>query len=206
MPRTRSVLAALLAVLLPAAAFAQGVPTGTLSGRVTDPGGLALPGAVVSVTSPALQGVRSATTSPNGDYILPFLPAGEYTVTIELTGFQKLEQKVRVQVAETIPLDAQLSVKAMSEELTVTADAPSDFTQAATVAASYRAAAIDRLPVGRDIRGAVLLAPGTTSTGPGDNITFSGAMSYEGLFLLNGVVLNETLRNQASLVFIEDAI
>ena len=81
-----------------------------------------------------------------------------------------------------------------------------DFTQSSTSAASYKAEQIDRLPVGRDIRGAVLLAPGTTSNGPDGNVTFSGAASYEGLFLLNGVVLNETLRNQERLLFIEDAI
>jgi outer membrane receptor for ferrienterochelin and colicin len=99
-----------------------------------------------------------------------------------------------------------MEVAGVTEELTVVAEAPSDFTAAPTAAASYKAETIDRLPVGRDIRGAVLLAPGTTATGPAGNVTFSGAMSFEGLFLLNGVVLNETLRNQASLVFIEDAI
>ena len=77
-----------------------------LSGRVVDQSGLALPGVNVTVASPALQGTRSAATSSNGDYIIPFLPAGEYTVTFEASGFRKLEKKVRVQVAETIPMDA----------------------------------------------------------------------------------------------------
>jgi outer membrane receptor for ferrienterochelin and colicin len=195
------------AAAFPAATvFAQTTPTGTLTGQVSDQEGLALPGVSVTVTSPALQGSRSATTSANGDYIVPFLPAGDYLVAFEISGFQKLEKRVRIQVAETVPLAAQLRVAGVSEVITVTAEAAADFTQAPTAAASYKADVIDRLPVGRDIRGAVLLAPGTTATGPSGNVTFSGAMSFEGLFLLNGVVLNETLRNQASLVFIEDAI
>ncbi len=185
---------------------AQGNPTGTLSGTVADSGGLVLPGVTVTATSPALQGARTATTSANGDYILPFLPPGDYVVRFELQGFQAAERKVRVQIAETSVIDATLAVGGVSEELTVTAEAPSDFTQTATAAASYKAEVIDTLPVSRAITGAVLLSPGTTSTGPSGNVTFSGAMSFEGLFLLNGVVLNETLRNQASLVFIEDAI
>jgi hypothetical protein len=128
-------------------------------------------------------------------------------VKFEISGFKTAERRLRIQVAESVPLDVKLAVEGVAETVVVTAEAgPRDFTQAPTAAASYKADAIDRLPVTRDIRGAVLLAPGTTSTGPGGNVTFSGAMSYEGLFLLNGVVLNETLRNQAALVFIEDAI
>ena len=118
-------------------------------------------------------------SSGNGDYIIPFLPAGEYQVLYELSGFQPLTRKVRVQVAETVRLDAQLVVAGVTEQVTVSAEAPADFTLTPTAASSYKAEMIDRLPVGRDIRGAVLLAPRTNSQGPGGNITFSGAMSYE---------------------------
>ena len=41
---------------------------------------------------PALQGTRTATTSANGDYIFPFLPPGDYTVTYELAGFKTVKQ------------------------------------------------------------------------------------------------------------------
>ena len=52
----------------------------------------------VTVASPALQGVRTANTSPNGDYIVPFLPAGDYDVTFELQGFQRVVYEgVRIQ-------------------------------------------------------------------------------------------------------------
>ena len=203
----RLAVLAILATLAVASAWAQTNPTGTISGRVTDPDGLALPGVTVTVTSPALQGSRTATTSDNGDYIVPFLPAGDYTVTVDLQGFQSQEVKVRVQVAATVPVDAQLKLAGVTESVTVEArQADADFTPTATVASSYRSDLIDSLPVSRELTGAVLLAPGTTSSGPGGNITFSGALSYEGLFLLNGVVLNETLRNQARPLYVEDAI
>ncbi|MBK5256849.1 MAG: TonB-dependent receptor [Vicinamibacteria bacterium] len=201
-----ALLGAALLVLPAAETLAQTTPTGIITGHVTDPQGGLLPGVLVTASSSSLQGTRTAISSKNGDYIVPFLPAGDYTVTFELAGFSTASQKVRVQLAESVPLDAQLSVGGVTEAVTVTAEAPSDFTQGATAAASYKAEQLDKLPVGRDVRGAVLLAPGTTSTGPGGNITFSGAMSFEGLFLMNGVVLNETLRGQGSLVFIEDAI
>jgi hypothetical protein len=93
MRRSGFVLVVLLLLLAPGSLLAQGVPTGTLSGRVSDPDGLSLPGVTVTARSPALQGPRSATTSPNGDYLIPFLPAGDYTVTFEIAGFQPLKRK-----------------------------------------------------------------------------------------------------------------
>jgi outer membrane receptor protein involved in Fe transport len=204
--RIRLLLAGLLTVQLAASLQAQTTPTGVLTGQVLDSSGAVLPGVSVTAASPSLQGTRSALSSANGDYIIPFLPAGEYVVSFEVSGFQKLQKRIRVQLAETVPLDAQLSLAAVSEELTVTAEAPTDFTSSATAASSYKAEMIDKLPVGRTLRDAVLLAPGTSDNGPGGNVTFSGAMSYEGLFLINGVVSNETLRNQSTLLFIEDAV
>lgn len=195
-----------LALLQASPTLAQTTPTGTITGHVEDPQGGLLPGVTVTASSPSLQGTRSAVTSKNGDYVIPFLPAGEYTVKFELSGFAPKAMTLRVQLAESMSLDAKLSMAGMTEDVLVTANPPADFTQSTTAAASYKADQIELLPIGRDIRGAVLLAPGTTSTGPDGNVTFSGAASYEGLFLLNGVVLNETLRNQERLLFIEDAI
>jgi len=204
--RIRMLLAGLLTAQLAASLQAQTTPTGVLTGQVLDSSGAALPGVTVTVSSSTLQGTRTVVTSANGDYLIPFLPAGEYVVSFEVSGFQKLQKKIRVQVAETVPLDAQLSLSGVTEELTVTAEAPVDFTSSATAASSYKAEMIDKLPVGRTLNAAVLLAPGTNDNGPNSNITFSGAMSYEGLFLINGVVSNETLRNQTTLLFIEDAV
>lgn len=207
--KTRTIVAILsagVALLSGSRAAAQTTPTGTITGHVEDAQGGLLPGVAVTASSPSLQGTRSAVTSKNGDYIIPFLPAGEYTLKFELAGFSPKALTLRVQLAETVPLNAKLAVAGLTEEVLVSAEVRGDFTQSSTAAASYKAEQIERLPVGRDIRGAVLLAPGTTSTGPAGNITFSGAASYEGLFLLNGVVLNETLRNQERLLFIEDAI
>ena len=75
--------------------FAQGSPTGTISGRVSSDAG-PLPGVTVTATSPALQGSRTAVSSENGDYILPLLPPGAYKVTFELQGFRTVEQTTNV--------------------------------------------------------------------------------------------------------------
>ena len=59
--------AASAAFLVSALAFAQGLPTATLTGKVTSEGNVSLPGVTVTVQSPSLQGTRDVTTSANGD-------------------------------------------------------------------------------------------------------------------------------------------
>ena len=182
---------ALISLLLSAAsAFAQGNPTGGIQGKVLDPDGLALPGVTVTVASPALQGTRTVVTSVNGDYIIPFLPPGLYTITWELAGFQTATRaNLQVVIAETQKVDAQLAVAGLSETVQVTGTAPTEVAPNLTVASTYKAADIERLPVGRTLNAAVLLAPNVSDNGPGGNIMIAGAVSYENLFLINGVVV-----------------
>jgi outer membrane receptor protein involved in Fe transport len=205
MTRIRFVALVLLLGTMPA--FGQGNPTGGLQGRVVDPEGLALPGVTVTVASPALQGTRIVVTSANGDYIIPFLPPGLYVVTWEIAGFQTATQtNVQVVIAETRKVDVQLALAGLSETVEVTGVAATEVAPNLTVASTYKAADIERLPVGRTLNSAVLMAPNVTDNGPGGNIMIAGAVSFGNLFLINGVVVNENLRGQARNVFIEDAI
>lgn len=205
MRRLCTSLVVLLFLAMAASAGAQGNPTGGVSGVVQDGQGLPLPGVSVTVQSPVLQGTRDTVTSANGDYIIPFLPPGDYMMTFELAGFQTLRQNVRIEIAATVPVDVKLQIATVSETVTVTAEA-TEIAQTATVAATYKSQLIENLPLGRTINSYTLLAPGVTDNGPGGNIMVSGALSYENLFLVNGVVVNENLRGQARNLFIEDAI
>lgn len=203
---SRVIFVCALALGVASHAAAQGNPTGTLSGRVVDQGGLAMPGVTVTVSSPALQGVRAVTTSENGDYLIPFLPSGRYEVTFELQGFQTLKRtNINVTMAETQTLDVTLSVAAVSETITVTGQS-SEIVPTATVASNFKKDQLELLPVGRALNDAVLLAPGVSGTGPSGNIQMAGALSFESQYLVNGVVINENLRGQALNLFIEDAI
>lgn len=191
---------------LAAGAWAQGNPTGTLRGQVVDPDNLPLPGVTIVVASPALQGTRSTVTSANGDFIIPFLPPGDYTVTVELQGFQPQKKTVAVAMADTQPLAIKLALASVQETVTVTGSAQTEVLTTSTVAETYRKESLEKLPIGRDLGAAVTLAPGVTPTGPSGNIIMSGALSFETQYLVNGVVINENLRGQALNLFIEDAI
>jgi Carboxypeptidase regulatory-like domain len=203
----RASLAACLVTLVAAsAAAAQGNPTGTISGRVVDPSDLPVPGATVTVTSPALQGARTAVTSANGDYIIPFLPAGDYNLTVEMPGFQSVTRtKVPVKMAETLPFNIVLSMATVAEAVTVTGQ-QGEIVPTATIASNFKKDSLERLPVGRSLNDAVLLAPGVAGNGPSGNIMMAGALSFESQYLINGVVVNENLRGQALSLFIEDAV
>src|SRR4030095_13190633 len=144
----RFVLACALILASVAGAAAQGNPTGTISGHVTDPDGLAVRGATVTAASPALQGVRTAVTSANGDYIIPFLPAGEYEVTVELQGFRTVTRKLNVSMAATHPLDVTLTVAQLAESITVTGNA-GEIAATATIASNFKKESLEPLPAGR---------------------------------------------------------
>jgi outer membrane receptor for ferrienterochelin and colicin len=204
--RLRTSLLALAVSLLALPAFPQGNPTGTISGQVVDSQSLALPGVTVTVESPNLQGKRSTTTSANGDYIFALLPPGEYTVSFELTGFQSVKRKAQVTPATAVPVSATLNVATVTEEITVTSTSSEPFQQTAPAATSFKAELIDRLPLDRSLNATVLLTPGVQGTGPQGGITISGSTSFENLFLINGVVINENIRGQSLPLFIEDAI
>jgi hypothetical protein len=191
-------------VLVAAPLLAQN-PTGDINGRVTYEGG-PLPGVTVTASSPSLQGgSKTAITNSNGDYLLRFLQAGEYEVTFALDTFQTLKFNVKVSVAQTRTIDAEMYPKEITEEITVTSayETISSGTQSAV---TYDKDMMENLPVPRTLNAAVLLTPGVHGTGPSGGITISGAMSYENLFLINGVVVNENVRGQAFNLFIEDAI
>ena len=201
------IVALLAAVVLAAVPLrAQTNPTGTISGKVTDQEGLPVPGATVTVQSPALQGTRSATTSANGDYIIPFLPAGDYEVTTELTGFKTIKQRTRVSPTESVTVSPTLSVSTVSETITVTGHVTEEFGQKAEVATKFKQDLIDKLPSTRTFVDAARLAPGVENTGPNGGLAINGAMSFESLYIVNGVVVNENIRGQALDLFIEDAL
>src|SRR5262245_54995710 len=105
-----NVFLALVCLTLSAAMASAQVPTGTISGRVTDSSGGVLPGVTVTASSPNLQGPREAVTSASGDYALPLLPPGAYTLEFSLTGFQTVRTELKVASTEVVPFDVELGV------------------------------------------------------------------------------------------------
>lgn len=194
--------AVFLVALLPAALFAQ--TTASLTGTVTTMGA-PLPGATVTITSPAMQGVRTTVTGPNGDYNFAALPPGMYSVKFELEGMQRLVKPANVRLGEIARADADLKVAAMAEAITVTAAAPSVL-ETPQVSTSLTREQVEALPIGRTIAQRIQIAPGLNNNGPNNQTSIQGAPSYDNLYMVNGVVINDTVRGQPENLFIEDAV
>src|SRR5438874_2578780 len=205
MRTTRVVYLFMALALVAGGVFAQGTgTTSSLSGTVTTDG-KPLPGVTVTVASPMLQGTRTGVTGEAGGYNFPSLPPGPYTVTFELEGMNKINKKTTLSLAQPSHVDAEMKVSGVSEAITVTASSPAVL-ETTEISRNFSQKQIAELPVRRNVRDTVLLAPGTNSNGPNNQMTISGAPSYDNLFLVNGVVVNENLRGQPHDLFIEDAI
>ena len=110
-----------LSALLGPAAFAQ--TTSNIVGRVTDEQGVALPGAIVEATGPALQGTAKAVTDSQGRYRLSLGPPGTYVLTFTLQGFSRETQNgVAVGLGKDTSLNANLHISTKTE-MTVTSEA-----------------------------------------------------------------------------------
>lgn len=194
------VLAAVL--LMATAAFAQ--TTGNLTGTVTL-GGNPLPGVTVTISSPSLQGTRTAISDANGNYNFGNIPPGEYTVRFDMESMQSVTRTVRVGLAVTSRADADMKLSSVAEAITVTASAPAVL-ETTEIQSNMTQQMINNLPMSRTLTGAVSLAPGVTATGPNGNQVISGAPSFDNLYMVDGAVVNENLRGQPHDLFIEDAI
>lgn len=195
----------MMALAVNATAWAQSL-NGTISGRVVDTDGGVLPGVTVSVFSPNLQGTRTVVSTENGDYAFPLLPSGAYTVAFELEGFERTVRTVALAATNRVPLDVTMGLATVQESVTVTAQPAEVLTRTAQVALNLKQDLIAALPNNRDISAALLLAPSVHRTGAAGGFSIAGSMSFQNLFLMNGVTINENLRGQPNAVFIEDAI
>jgi hypothetical protein len=194
--------AALLTAVSPGLAQA---PTGDISGRVSSSDGQPLPGVTVEVSTSSAPGSRSVLTSETGDYLVPLLPPGTYTISFVLDGFQTLQRTLNVAGIQNARLDVTMSPAAISVSVDVVGEAL-PFVQTAQVAAHFKQQLMATLPTNRTIDAVLLMAPAVHPTGPRGAYTINGSQSYENLYILNGGVINENLRGMPMTPYIEDAI
>ncbi len=143
-----------------AAAQATG---GTIAGRVVDKGGSALPGVTVTATQKGTGYERNTVTGSDGDFRLPTLPVGVYSVKADLSGFGTVNvDNVNVDVATTRKLEITLTQSAMQESITVVDEAPL-IPNTPAIGTVVSQTELQNLPLnGRQFANLGVLAPGTT--------------------------------------------
>ena len=195
-------LVAALSLALACVVSAQ--TTASLTGVVTT-AGKPLPGVAVTVSSPALQGTRSAVTGESGAYEFASLPPGEYLVNFARPGYVAPPVRGVLPLSQTTHIDAAMR-PAMSDTITITAP-PTPAIESPQISTNLTLQQIERLPVLRNQLDTARFAPGVNgNTLSNGQLYISGGPGYDNLVLVNGVVVTENTRGQMRPMYVEDAI
>jgi outer membrane receptor protein involved in Fe transport len=199
----------MLVMLMAAVAFGQN--TASIKGTVTDPSGAAIVGAKVTVKGP-LATDRSAQTNAGGDYEVPALPPGIYSVEVQMNGFQTQEVKdLTLEVSNNAVQNFSLKVATATETVTVEATAPVIETTTMTVGQTINQRTVQEIPLnGRHFVDLALLIPGTVTPPQNGFLTaplrgqgsfaFNSAGGREDAinFMINGINLSDMVQNQVT--------
>src|SRR6266699_3761138 len=151
----------LLCILVLSVSPALAQADGSISGVIRDASGAVIPGAMVTVTNPATNQVRSAISNEAGVYNFPVLQPGKYDIKVELPGFRTITQNgVELQVQQSARLDFLLQVGELTETIEVAGTAGLLATENATVGTIIDNKSIVDLPLnGRNFLQLVSLSP-----------------------------------------------
>jgi hypothetical protein len=201
--------AVLVIILSCPAAWAQTF-RGIIQGTVTDASGAVLTGAKVTAHNTNTGTERTTVTNASGNFNLPELPIGTYSLKVEETGFQTSKTTgIVVEVASTRRIDTVLLPGQVQEQVEVAGESLSQVeTSTDDLGSTISANTVENLPVnGRDYTKLIYLTPGITGSpdqitdSPGSFGTFSmnGARGRSNNFLLDGTDMNDGYRNDPAI-------
>ena len=186
---------------------------GRIVGTVRDSTRAVLPRVSISATNLGTGFRTRAVSSDSGTYALPYLPAGTFRITAELSGFKThVRGRVVLQVAQTLRQDITLELGELSETIEISPERvlQSETSTAATVIDNHQ---VVELPLnGRSFTELTVLVPGAvpnpnpTFLTSGTNVSVSGTRSENNNFTLDGVNNNETFFKQFAVQPSLDAI
>jgi hypothetical protein len=193
----------ILALALASLVVAQ-TTSGSIAGNVNDPNNAAVGNATVKVSDEAKAFSLTATTDSEGRFIFPIVPPGTYNLTVEATGFKKLERTGIVLIAnDKLTLgDLRVEVGAATETVTVTAEATLVQAESAERSHAIQLEQLEKIGVnGRGFVSLASIAPGiifNTNNGSGEgiqNIAANGLRTSANNVQLDGVAIVDTGNN-----------
>lgn len=216
--RRVSLLSATFACLLSlSGALKAQTATGQITGTVRDPSGAVMSNVKVSVSSQLTGLNRQAATNTTGDYVVPLLPVGLYSVTAEQAGFRAAKRSdIRLNVDQVVRIDLELEVGAVTETVEVRAASVAIDTETATVGHVVTQRQVTELPLnGRNFLQLLFLGGGAVETtgeqgsmrqGVGNAISINGSRPTSNNYLLDGTANTDTALNTPAVVLSVDAI
>ena len=183
-------LMSLLLVLVSVPVLADGPETGVVSGKVTDAGGAALPGVMVTLTGD--RGSNNVVTDGEGNYRFALLPPGAYKLQAALEGFTTAEGVANVTAGGKVEVNMKMSL-GTAEEITVTSEAPMVDKFDVSTGGTVQAETVGEVAaVFRGIYGAINALPGVTNDQESLDLSssrpsFNGSSWIESAVFVDGV-------------------
>jgi hypothetical protein len=189
-------------------------------GTVTDPTGSVVVNATVTLTNNATGDKRMTTVGESGDYQFLSLSPGEYTLTVDATGFKRyFHNPVEVQVELTTRENVNMAIGTATESVTVTSQAPIIQSENAALGQVVQGKAVSDIPLnGRNVLALVGLVPGVVPQGSSSanltgqnvfaagNYQIGGGSANQSSTLYDGAPVNISYGNITSLVPSQDAV
>ena len=187
-------LVSLLVFAFSAVAFGQSTTTGSIGGVVSNPNKEVVPGAAVTVKNIGTNREDTATTDDTGRFKVANLQPGNYSVTVNSSGFSpSTSENVVVEIGRETTLEISLSVGPVTGTVDVSAEAPVINTTQQDFSTNINQTSINELPVnGRRWSNFAILTPGAVPDGNFGLISFRGISG-----LLNNSTVDGGDNNQA---------
>jgi hypothetical protein len=165
---------------------------GVIGGTVLDAQGAAVAGATVTLKDIATGITLNTTTNASGDYLVPNLKIGTYTLTVQHDGFRRYTREgITVATADRLGLDVKLELGQLAETVTVTTEAPTVENRTSVIGQTIESADIENLPLGnRRTMNVLNLSPATAfvgyDSGQKPNFSLAGGRTQSQMFWIDG--------------------
>jgi hypothetical protein len=184
-----------LAVSIPCMLTAQSATQGAIAGTVEDSSGAVIPAATITVHNDGTNAEQHLTSDGSGNFAVPLLEPGTYTVTISAGGFSDYRATtVTVQVGQLTSLEPHLNAGAANQVVEVSAEAPVLNFESPDFSSNLNQRALQNIPINnRRWSSLVLTTPGVVSDSNG-----YGLVSIRGISpILNNILIDGADDNQA---------
>ena len=193
---------------------------GTISGRVLDPQGGAVPGALVTVRQTDTGVTIEANTDDAGRFRFPYLRIGPYELRAKLEGFQEHARSLVLSAGSAFDLAITLQIGGIDTAVTVVADTLALETARSQIVGTVPQAEVRNLPMnGRNFLDLALLVPGVTPTNtnstqlfaetsavPGQGLSIASQRNLSNSFIVDGLSANDDAAGLSGIPFGVDAI
>ncbi len=208
-------LAPVCAAAFSATLYAQ-IDRAQINGTVTDSSGAVVPGATVDLLEQGTGATRHVVSGSQGSFVLPSLPIGRYSLTVEKAGFTELRiGPVELNAGVTRTMNARLRVASATQTVEVEGDRSVENLDKndATFGGTIHSVQVSKLPLnGRNIATLELLAPGAIDSGNGQqsSIRFAGQGIDDNNYRFDGVDaaggIRQALKSGLRLQFSTEAV